>query len=146
MTSRCCALALLLLGCGAPTAPVTVHFTMASTAMPSPGTGYTGPTGTVGTNQDMQLVLDSKAGGAELKVSVDPPQQPGTITIGNAHVDVEYSLTMGGPTWVSNAGSITFQTVTSPYGVTFDMLEMIGSAATGAQGTFTLAGTGQFTK
>jgi hypothetical protein len=140
------ALALLVAGCSSSSAPVTLHFS-ASNATPSPGSGYAAPTGTVGTNQDMQLVLDSQAGGAELKIAVDMPQMPSTIPVsGGIHLTVEYSTSPGGPTFVSNSGSITFQTVTAPYNVTMDHLEMIGSAASGASGAFFIDGTGQYDK
>jgi hypothetical protein len=134
-----------LCGCSSASAPVSVHFS-GSNAMPAPGAGYNADVGTVGSNQDMQLVLDSKAGGAELKISVDKPTTTGAITIGNGHIDVEYTLSAGGPTWVSNSGAVDFQTVDSPYMVTFDHVEMIGSAATGASGAFFLDGSGTFQK
>jgi hypothetical protein len=138
-------LALLLAACSS-SPPVTVKFS-GSNASPNPGSGYDASTGTVGTNQDSQLVLDSQAGGAELKVSVDPPQQTGAIPIGGGiHINVEYTLSSGGPTWESNSGSVTFQTIDSPYNITFDHVEMIGSQATGATGSFFLDGTGQYLK
>jgi hypothetical protein len=137
-------LALGAVGCGS-SAPITVHFS-GSNATPAPGAGYTAPTGTVGSNQDMQLVLDSKAGGAELLVQVDPPALPMPIAVGTFHLDVEYTLSPHGPTWVSNSGSITFQTVQSPYQITFDHLEMIGSAATGASGAFFIDGNAEYSK
>jgi hypothetical protein len=148
MKKMLCGLALLIAGCGSSSAPVTLHFQdhPDMPPMPNPGSGYTAPTGTVGTNQDQQLVLDSTAGGAEFKISVDAPSQAGDITVGNAHLEVEYTLSPSGPTFVSNLGTVTFNTITSPYSLTFTDLEVIGSGATGAAGVFRIDGTGQYTQ
>lgn len=137
---------LAAVGCGsAASTPISVHFS-GSNAMPAVGAGYTAMIGTVGTNADMQLVLDSKAGGAELSIALDAPATPGPVMVGNNHLDVEYALSKGGPTWVSNSGGLTFQSVHSPYTITFDHLEMIGSAASGARGAFFIDGTAEFSQ
>ena len=142
MTRMAMLLAVALAGCESST-PVSVHFS-GSNAMPSAGAGYKGDVGTVTSDQDGNTILDSKAGGAELKVTIDSiPSMPGQVAIGGArHIDVEY--TVDGATWVSNSGSVTFTTVASPYSVTFDHLEMIGSGT--AKGAFFMDGEGQFAK
>ena len=66
--------------------------------------------------------------------------------LGERHLQVSYSLGSGttAPGWALNGGSITFNSL-DPYKVTFDNLEMV-HATPGAVGTFTLSGSGTFTK
>lgn len=141
MTMRRLAITLLLGGCGSPAAPVAVHFSN-SNASPTVGAGYNAGVGTATLMTDGSLKLDSVAGGAELLVTLDAPDAPGKVTIGERHLDVEYTLGPAG--WASNSGSVTFNRL-DPYDVTFDNLEMI-KATDSATGAFFLSGEGTFKK
>jgi hypothetical protein len=135
--------ALALAACDSA-APVSVRFS-GSNAMPSAGAGYTGDVGTVTSDQDGNTVLSSQGGGATLRLSIDSiPTTAGEKVLigGGRHIEIEYTL--NDATWVSNSGGVTFNTVASPYDVTFDHVEMIGAGM--AKGAFFMDGSGQFAK
>jgi hypothetical protein len=132
-------------GCG-DTADVMVTFA-GSSAMPDVGSGFVASRGTA-TVDATQGTLDLHAENttAVLDISLDTPTLPGPVMLGERHLQVSYSLGSGAtsPGWALNGGSVTFQTL-DPYKVTFDNLEMV-HATPGATGTFTLSGSGTFTK
>lgn len=132
-------------GCG-NTAGVVVSFA-GSSAMPDVGGGFAASRGTA-TVDPTEGVLDLHAenGTGVLDISLDTPTLPGPVMLGERHLQVSYSLGSGttAPGWALNGGSITFNSL-DPYKVTFDNLEMV-HATPGAVGTFTLSGSGTFTK
>ncbi len=132
-------LLLALSGCGdtVATAPVAIKFSN-SNAMPGVGIGYNAPDGVATMTVD-GVMLDSKAGGAELLVLLDAPTT-GQVNIGEHHLDIEYSVGAAG--WASNSGSVTFTSL-APYDVTFNNVEMIGATAAGT-GAFFLNGSAVF--
>jgi hypothetical protein len=134
------ALSLLLLVTGCTATPVNLSFSGQTTTQV--GSGYTNTQMGKAVESETELVLTSSAGGASLRIQVDPVKMPAEIKIGDNHLSVEYALGASG--WSSNGGSITVSSV-GPYDVTFNGIEM-RAASPGAKGVFVLGGTASFTK
>jgi hypothetical protein len=133
-------LSLLMLLAGCSSAPVELTFSGQTTTQV--GSGYTNYSMGQATESETELVLTSSAGGATLRLSVDPLKMPIEIKIGDSHLSIEYGLGASG--WASNGGSITVSAI-NPYQVTFNSVEM-RAASPGAKGVFVLSGNAGFTK
>lgn len=135
----------LCAGCG-NTAGVTVTFSGAMGVSPAIGGGFAATTGTASVDADNVLDLHAENGQGILDVTLDSPTMPGPVMLGERHLEVSYSLNTGAnpPGWSSNGGGITLQSL-NPYQITFDNVVML-HATPGVQGTFTLSGSGLFTK
>jgi len=142
----CGATLALACGCG-NTAGVAVTFSNVMGTTPQVGGGFAADRGTATIDAtDGTLDLHAENGQAILDVTLDTPTMPGPVMFGERHLQVSYSLNTGSnpPGWASNGGGVTFESL-DPYKVTFDNVAML-HATSGVQGTFTLSGSGTFTK
>jgi hypothetical protein len=141
---------LVVAGCGGSSAPpVSVEFSQAMGTPAGLGAGFASSEGVVTMAQGM-ITLESHTIDGDLLVMCDNPNQPITIAIDEHFLQVNYTLP-DGSAWGSNlpandvAGTVQFETVSSPYKIKIKHMQMI-AATTTTMGTFFIDGSGEFSE